>query len=121
MQSVECHGNPELRAIVLEASRALALLDTHRLEDLGFSCRALNKTLTVGDADIDERKDLARQAGEAKAYMALFVRVLKATRANMQVMNRLREMRAGRLEYTVQAVAAECVGAVQAESGDGDH
>ena len=32
--------------------------------------------------------------------MAIFARVLEATRANLQVMNRLKEMRAGRLEYS---------------------
>ena len=31
--------------------------------------------------------------------MAVFARVLEATRANLKVMNRLRELRAGRLEY----------------------
>jgi hypothetical protein len=31
--------------------------------------------------------------------MAVFARVLEATRANLNVMNRLRELRAGRLEY----------------------
>jgi hypothetical protein len=31
--------------------------------------------------------------------MAVFARVLDATRANLNVLNRLRELRAGRLEY----------------------
>jgi hypothetical protein len=31
--------------------------------------------------------------------MAVFARVLEATRANLNVMNRLRELRTGRLEY----------------------
>ena len=31
--------------------------------------------------------------------MATFARVLDATRANLNVMNRLRELRSGRLEY----------------------
>ena len=39
--------------------------------------------------------------------MAVFARVLEATRANLNVMNRLRELRAGRLEYSErQATAA---------------
>jgi hypothetical protein len=32
--------------------------------------------------------------------MATFARVLEATRANLNVMNRLRDLRTGRLEYT---------------------
>jgi hypothetical protein len=35
----------------------------------------------------------------ATGDMAVFARVLEATRANLNVMNRLRELRAGRLEY----------------------
>ncbi len=31
--------------------------------------------------------------------MATFARVLEVTRANLNVMNRLRELRAGRLQY----------------------
>ena len=33
--------------------------------------------------------------------MAAFARVLEATRANLNVMKRLRDLRTGRLEYTV--------------------
>ena len=32
--------------------------------------------------------------------MAVFARVLEATRANLKVMKRLRELRVGRLEYS---------------------
>ncbi len=48
----------------------------------------------------DARRQLAQQAREAAADMAVFARVLDATRANLHVMNRLRELRMGRLEYS---------------------
>lgn len=119
MQAVERHhGNPRLRAIVIEASRALALLDTQRLEELALSCQALNRTLAAGGGDLESRKSLVWQSKEAAADLTVFGRVLEATRANVNVMNRLREMRGERLEYRVRSAAAECV---QAESGHGNH
>lgn len=89
--------NPELKELVVEASRALALLDATRLEELAISCEALNQNLDVMDAS--EKRELARQAREAQADMSVLKRVLEATRANQNVMRRLREMRERRLEY----------------------
>jgi hypothetical protein len=94
--------HPELRALVLEASRSLARLDADRLEELALSCQALNRNLAT--ASREERAELARQARDAAGDMATFARVLEATRANLNVMNRLRELRAGRLEYGEQQV-----------------
>lgn len=85
-------GQPELKELVREASRALASLDAGRLEELALSCQALNRERTPSSA-------LTRQAREAAGDLAVFGRVLEATRANLHVMNRLRELRAGRLEY----------------------
>ncbi|MGA3262729.1 MAG: hypothetical protein ABSC47_01640 [Terracidiphilus sp.] len=87
----------ELKDLVVEASRALARLDADRLEELALSCQALNRDLA--QASKEERAVLASQAREAARDMAVFARVLEATRANLNVMNRLRELRAGRLEY----------------------
>ena len=84
--------DPALKQIVSEASRALALLDADRLEELARACQALNR-------DHLERADLARQAREAAGEMAVFARVLDATRANLTVMKRLRELRQGQLDY----------------------
>jgi hypothetical protein len=95
--------DPELREIVAEASRALALLDADRLEELARCCQALNRDplgltgLARGDA---ERADIVRQAREAAGEMAVFARVLDATRANLTVMKRLRALREGNLGYT---------------------
>jgi hypothetical protein len=114
MQELEARpANPELKELVVEASRALARLDTARLEELALSCQALTGKLNLGN--VKERKLLARQAREAEADMAVFARVLAATRANLNVMKRLRELRAGRLEYSER----QARGGV-AEDGHGD-
>lgn len=85
-------AGPELKHVVREASRALALLDADRLEELAMACRALH-------CDRSDRAELQRQAQEARGEMALFARVLDATRANLQVMSRLRALREGRVSY----------------------
>ncbi len=111
----EIGAHPELKEMVAEASRALARLDAGRLEELVLSCHALNRALPSASAA--EKKDLKRQAAEAQADMAVFGRVLEATRANLKVMNRLRELRIGRLEYTQRQVN----GWTGTESGHGEH
>jgi hypothetical protein len=88
---------PQLKELVVEASRALARLDADRLEELALSCQALNRELAP--LLPERRLELARQSREADGEMATFARVLDATRANLNVMNRLRELRSGRLEY----------------------
>lgn len=108
MQEPEARpANPDLKELVVEASQALARLDAVRLEELALSCQALTRTLIPKDAG--ERKLLARQAQEAKGDLAVFARVLEATRANLSVMKRLRELRAGRVEYT-ERQARGCAG-----------
>lgn len=97
-------ANPQLKELVLEASQALARLDGLRLEELAQSCQALNRDLAI--LCPDERTELAHQAREAAADMAVFARVLEATRSNLKVMKRLKELHAGRLEYGEIAVAA---------------
>ncbi len=88
---------PELRAMVMKASQALALLDAARLEELALSCEALNRQLEeTGQADEGWRRELTAQARDARADMAVFARVLDATRANLNVMRRLRSHARGR-------------------------
>jgi hypothetical protein len=91
------HGHPKLKELVVEASRALSRLDADRLEELALSCQALNRALVHEGAEA--RAELALEAKDAAGDMAVFARVLEATRANLNVMSRLRELRAGRLEY----------------------
>lgn len=113
MQRIE--RRPELNELVREASRALACLDADRLEELALSCQALNRN--PAPENTAERTELARQSKEAVGDMAVFGRVLEATRANLQVMNRLRELRAGRLEYK----EPQSRGWTVTESGHGDN
>ena len=108
-------ANPELKELVVEASHALARLDATRLEELALSCQALTRARNPEDAG--ERELLARQAREAEAEMAVFARVLEATRSNLNVMKRLRELRIGLLEYTER----QARGGERAEAGHGDH
>jgi hypothetical protein len=89
--------HPELKQLVVEASRALACLDAVRLEELAFSCQALNREGPQTGAE--RRIDCIRQAKEAQRDMEVFAQIIAATRANLNVMNRIRELRKGRLEY----------------------
>ena len=107
--------HPELKSLVVEASRALARLDADRLEELALSCQALNRDLKLTSRE--ERDTLARQAREAAGDMATFARVLEATKANLGVMNRLRELRAARLEYTER----QAQGMTEPGSGNGNN
>lgn len=108
----------DLRALVTEASEALAKLDAERLEELAQSCRLLNGKQEPGDGGAGET--MRFRAREAVAQMAVFGRVLEATRANLDVMNRLGEMRGGRLEYSGVAGTASCAQR-SAEAGDGNN
>lgn len=102
MESSPAHWiHPALKSLVAEASRSLARLDAARLEELALSCRALNRNLET--ADPSRRAELARQALDARSDMAVFGRVLEATRINLAVMNRIRALRARRrLEYRIE-------------------
>jgi len=89
--------HPELKVLVVEASRALARLDAERLEELALSCEALNRD--SGPWDTERRAAMAFEARGAAGEMQVFARVLDATRANLHVMHRLRELHTGKLEY----------------------
>jgi hypothetical protein len=90
--------NPELRALVVEASLALARLDADRLEELALSCQALNRDLSGWSGQ--EQMEMARERRELTGEMAVFERVLEATRANLDVMSRLRRLHEGQREYS---------------------
>jgi hypothetical protein len=113
-------ANPELKALVVEASRALARLDTAHLAELALSCEALSASLASENTNATTRKVLAREAREAVADMEVFGRILEATRANLKVMNRLRQIRMGQLEYTVEQAGSRAAKADVAESADGN-
>jgi hypothetical protein len=104
----------DLKAMVAEASRALALLNADRLEELAVSCRALSQDAT--GAEVEERIALAREALDAEGDLAVFGRVLEATHANLKVMRRLQELRAGAPGYGPREVCA----LKDREPGDGN-
>lgn len=108
--------NSGLKELVVEASRALARLDTERLEELALSCEALNREMKPRSNQDDVR--LVRKAQEAQGEMAIFARVLEATRANLDVMNRLRELREGHYEYGEAAVKQRLCLAAEESHGD---
>lgn len=115
-------GRPKLKELVVEASRALSRLDAERLEELALSCQALNRELERGDAS--DRRVLAIESKEAAGDMAVFARMLEATRANLNVMNRLRELREGRLEYRgggLESGARQAQEWTRTEGGRGDN
>jgi hypothetical protein len=89
--------NPELKALVVEASLALGRLDADRLEELALSCQALNRDPAAWNGQ--ERMEMARESRELIGEMAVFERVLEATRANLDVMRRLRQLHEGQREY----------------------
>jgi len=93
----EPEQQPELKQLVAEASLALARLDADRLEELALCCQALNRD--PEPLEPEQSAELARQSREAAAEMATLARVLEATRANLHVMHRLRELHEGALEY----------------------
>ena len=113
---IRCH--PELRALVVEASLALARLDAERLEEMALSCQTLNRALTpLGE---EARAELAR---DAAGEMSIFGRVLEATRANLDVMSRVRRRREGQMEYGA-AFGSSATGRgpwVLAERNNGNH
>jgi hypothetical protein len=110
-------ANPELKTLVAEAAQALALLDVQRLGVLICTCEALKLQLQRQDANPELRARLAREVQAAAPEMAVFARVLDATRENLAVMSRLRELRLGRLEYQPKPVAWA---GTRAGSGDGN-
>jgi len=116
MQGIGVRHEPtHLKELVAEASRALARLDADRLEELALSCQALNRDLKP--LNQQQRAELARQSREAGGDMATFARVLEATRANLNVMNRLRSLRSDQFEYTGGNAEPSVIG----DRGHGDN
>lgn len=117
---------PALKALVGEATQALALMDQPHLDELADACRALNRYAGPGylqSLTVEERARLAEEARQALDEMAVFARVIEATRANLKVMHRLRELRMKPIVYSErQALGcadAECGTSSSMESGHG--
>ncbi len=112
---METEQQTELRQLVAEATHALARLEVGRLEEMALCCEALNRDGRW--SAIADRAELVRQAQDAAGEMAVFARVLEATRSNANVLRRLEELRAERLEYG-HAVESGHGGAVRGHGND---
>jgi hypothetical protein len=104
----------ELKTLLSEASNALAHLAGDRLEEMASYCATL-----IGD---DAARGLTQESldaasREAWKEKAILMRVLEATRANLNVMRRLREIHMSWLEY---GPSADDNG-LSKESDHGDH
>ena len=108
-------SRPALKALVRDASSALCRLDSARLAELAEACEALNRELPVYGASASAA--IAEDAREALHEMSIFARVLDATRANIRVIDRLAELREGRVEYSER----QAKGWRHEEGGSGDH
>ena len=86
---------PKLKSLLAEATGVLAKLDAERLEELALSCQALNRDKDSAGQLLNEP-----EVREVKREMAVFAEVLEATRTNVAVMSRLRELRGNRVEYS---------------------
>ena len=90
------HPNPGLRAIISEASVALAHLDAERLEEMAIYCKAL---IDEPETTLEVSRLPEPAVSETHLGVATFRRVLVATNANLQVMRNLRGKRDEKLEY----------------------
>ena len=95
-------GQVKMSELAQEAVRALAVLDTDRLEELAATCRHLGDPscpthLSAHDGDLAA---LQQEVRTAAPDLKTLNRVLEATRANAAVIRRLAEMRAEQPEYT---------------------
>jgi hypothetical protein len=87
----------KLKEILAEASQALAHVDAERLDEISLYCQAL----------LDAPATCEAEARNAANEMAVFSHVLEATRANLRVMRRLRELRATDAGSTHESAAVE--------------
>ena len=104
-RSIQRAESTKLKQIVAEASRALAHVDADRLEEMTLYCESL---LDEPITDIANYRETAQE-------MAIFSRVLDATRANVRVMRQIRELREADAEHSHELCG--CVPASEAEYG----
>jgi hypothetical protein len=96
-----------LKKVLEEATESLAWLDGERLEEIALCCAM---QMRGNDRGCDEGlKYVERESEQPTREMAIFLRVLQATKANLQVMRRLREMRGTKLEYGSELLAVHAV------------
>ncbi len=111
IESVRQH---ELRNMLAEASQALAHLDADRLEEMALYCAALVRDDSAAGIALTRS---GSECTESWSEMGIFMRVLEATKANLNVMRRLREKRLAGLEYGRVSTSRD----LSAGSDHGDH
>ncbi len=111
-RQAERQAGSDLKEILQEASRALALLDADRLEELALFCQELKRNPIR--ADFGEQ---ARLAADTRRELTVLGRVLEATRANIRVLRTLRKTREDRFEYCPD----ESLASFRAETNSGHH
>jgi hypothetical protein len=77
---------PSEKSFIAEASRALARLDAERLEEMALSCEALTRDLPSSSSE--RRAVFKFDSEDTLNEMAVFARVIEATRANLKVLGR---------------------------------
>lgn len=87
----------EWKIILADASHSLTQLDAARLEEMAISCAALVRERQQVHCDLHWRPTTLPRATESE--MAVFTRVLEATKANLEVLRRVCERRTTQLEY----------------------
>jgi hypothetical protein len=100
-----------LKGVLAGAVEALARLDAVRLEELAASCQRLQSGPSALEL-INENRDsesLRRQAQGAAKELATFEGVLRATRANLDVLRRLSGRKRVPLEYSGGAVCPDAL------------
>jgi hypothetical protein len=90
---------PSLKTIALDASRALARLETEHLEGLALLCEQLRHRV---DSSSEPGALLQAEAFEAARPARALARVLEESRANLDVLAQLRTLGGGRLEYSMR-------------------
>ena len=115
MRKTQSSLHPALRAIVIEATEALARLDADRLEELVLNCQKLKREISphpeVFNASTASSL-LAQGINPAQPHlhlhsscdnpleMAAFSRLLSLTRENLSVLTRVRIQQDAQLEYS---------------------
>ena len=107
--------NAKWKDTLVNASHALAHLDADRLEEMALSCAALVRDGSA--AHFDTRHQAEPSFGEAEREVATFARILEATKANLNVIRRVRAHATTQLEYG----EARSFCGLSAEGKHGDH
>ncbi len=106
-------GKAEWNGMLVDALHALEHLDAIRLEEMAISCAALVCDRKRAQGDSGPHPQTSLDGGNEE--MAIFVRVLAATGANLKVLSKLREIRATQLEYG--QARGHCLSAAESDDG----